>query len=239
MTLEPTNHITEKLTKEELISKISKQVCRSRELIEGNGGFHIRRGMAHAISGYCEDVFALYVAQYLNRKDLNFLVDKVISTKFDDDKKSTSFKPDLAIIDENNILTHYFDLKTNLGWNRHLENYLKEKNNFINKLKKHGKAWVTSKKSWLKQVDDKGHEIEFNNTYKLNSCQNITISEKLQYHMVVVFGGNMNEKDMLHNLKVAESLKDNISIDVLYKNKQINNKAFDNIHEALNTLLIN
>ncbi|WP_338733457.1 hypothetical protein [Mangrovimonas cancribranchiae] len=227
---------TNAMTKEKLIEKIKCQVYKSRELIDGNGGFHIRRGMAHAISGYCEDVFALYVAQYLNRTDLKFFVDKVISTRFPGNEKSTSFKPDLAIINENNVLTHYFDLKTNLGWNRKLENYLTEKDNFIRKLKNHNKAWVTSKRDWLKNVDDKGNEIKFNKTFKLDSRENITISDDLEYHMVVVFGGNMNEEDMIRNIDVANTLSC-VRINVLYENKQINNKAFENIHMVLKPLL--
>ncbi len=78
-----TNHTVEKLSQEDLIIKIREQVYKNKFLSEGNGGYHIRRGMAHTVSGYCEDIFALYVALYLNNKKLSFYVDKVSSTKFE------------------------------------------------------------------------------------------------------------------------------------------------------------
>ncbi|MCR8666229.1 hypothetical protein NO995_00900 [Aestuariibaculum sp. M13] len=221
------------VSSEDLIDKISKQVYQSRELIEGNGGFHIRRGMAHKISGYCEDLFALYIAQHINRHDYQYYVDKVISTKFEGDKKSTSFKPDLAIINEQNVLTHYFDLKTNLGWNRHLKDYLTKKNEFITNLKAKGEAWITSKKEWLALEDKEGKEIEFNRRFPLPDYQKITISDSLKYHMVVIFGGNINEKDMVKNMDIANGFDKNIALDVLYQNNTINNTAFSNIHKAL------
>lgn len=225
----------EKISKEDLINNIKKQVHKSRGLLEGNGGYHIRRGMAHTISGYCEDIFALYVAQYLDRNDLSFYVDKVISTRFEGYKKSTSFKPDLAIVDENNVLTHYFDLKTNLGWNRHLEKYLIEKKKLVEDLKIHKKAWITSKKSWLEKLDADDNKIAFNNEYVLPARQEITISDNLKYHMIVVFGGNINSETMEENYRIASSLC-NVKLDVLYEHQKINDISFDNIHKALGVL---
>lgn len=230
-----TNHTVEKLSQEDLINNIREKVHKSRELIEGNGGYHIRRGMAHTISGYCEDIFALYVAQYLDNKKLSFYVDKVISTKFEGHKKSTSFKPDLAIVNENNVLTHYFDLKTNLGWNRDLKKYLGKKKEFIANLKSHRKAWITSKKTWLEKVDENGNEITFNNEYILPNRQEVTISEDLKYHMVVVFGGNINSEKMNENHQIVKS-SDIIELDVLYQNGTITEKSFENIHKSLNGL---
>jgi hypothetical protein len=104
------------MTKEEFIGKIHQHRKNAENLMEGDGGYKIKRGMAHVISGYVEDLFALFLASNIGNKDLEFYVDKVTSIRFNKNKKAKSFKPDLSIIN-NNTLTHYFDLKTNMGWN--------------------------------------------------------------------------------------------------------------------------
>ena len=104
------------MTEMEFFEKVYQKYQESNHLLEGDGGFNIKRGMAHVISGYLEDLFALYIAQKVNRKDVEYFVDKVISIRFFEKEKAKSFKPDLAIID-NGVMTHYFDLKSNLGWN--------------------------------------------------------------------------------------------------------------------------
>jgi len=229
------NQLSKKLSEEDLINKIREQVHKNKFLSEGTGGYHIRRGMAHSVSGYCEDIFALYVAQYLNNKKLNFYVDKVISTKFEGKKRSTSFKPDLAIVDENNVLTHYFDIKTNLGWNRHLENYLYNKEEFIASLRLHGKAWITSKPSWLEKENEKGETISFNNKYPLPNLQHLTVSENLKYHIVVVFGSNINADKMEENYQIVKLLK-NVELNVLSHKERIVQDSFDSIHRSLDLL---
>jgi hypothetical protein len=115
------------MTKEEFIHKIQQYRIDAEKLIEGDGGYNIKRGMAHVISGYVEDLFALYVATKIAKKEIEFFVDKVTSIRFNESDKAKSFKPDLSIVN-NNVLTHYFDLKTNMGWNRDFVSYLEEKN---------------------------------------------------------------------------------------------------------------
>jgi hypothetical protein len=174
--------------------------------------------MAHTMSGYLEDLFALFIATKISRHDLEYLVDKVTSIRFNESEKAISFKPDLMII-ENNIMTHYFDLKSNLGWNRDAENYLIEKNNFIQKLKGRN-AWITDK------VD--------------KSVKRIIISEDIKYHMVVIFGGNINKKLMDNNIKVGAELE-YVKIDVLHNKRKdesisaINYDAFNNIYNSIIT----
>lgn len=209
------------MTEKELINSIIEKAKDARNLIEGNDDFNIKRGMAHSISGYCEDAFALYIARKLQNPELNFFVDKVISTKFEGHKRSTSFKPDLAIVTPENVLTHYFDLKTNLGWNRYLKEYLQKKNTFIESLISHNKAWVTGKKEWS----------DFN-TLSLN------ISPELKYHMVVVFGGNINDRTMKENLEFASNLK-YIELNVLKPegSEKYDPAAFLNIEKSLENLI--
>jgi len=114
-------------------------------------------------------------------------------------------------------MTHYFDLKTNLGWNRNAENYLKEKNGFIEKLK--------GRDAWIKDKLTK-------------SIKNITISKNIKCHMVVVFGGNINKTLMNNNVQVATNLE-NINLDVLHNKRKeenssyINYGAFENIYNVL------
>ena len=122
------------MTEIEFFEKIHIKYKESNLLIEGDGGFNIKRGMAHVMSGYLEDLFALFIAKKINNPELEFYVDKVTSIRFKINEKAKSFKPDLMII-ENGVMTHYFDLKSNLGWNRNAENYLINKNDFISNLK--------------------------------------------------------------------------------------------------------
>lgn len=202
------------MTESEFISKIGAHAIKSRELAEGNGNYNIQRGMAKVISGYSEDLFALYLATKINRKDLLYLVDKVTSIKFSPKGKATTFKPDVSIINDQSILTHYYDLKTNLGWKRDLTKYLKEKNDFIEKIK--------GRKAW----------IRFNNEEK----REITISPKLKYKMVVLFGGNINKNQMLENIRLANSYE-NIELFILHKPQEdksnlISLEDFNRLHIA-------
>ena len=193
------------------IEKVLGHMDKANNLIEGDGGFNIKRGMAHTISGYVEDLFALYMATNINSKQNEYLVDKVISIRFNEEEKAKSFKPDLAIIN-NNILTHYFDLKTNMGWNRHFDAYLKDKNAFIGKLKRR-KAWIRHSKE---------------------DVQEISVAEDLIYQMVVVFGWNINQDLLKRNLEIAKTYP-NVKVNVLYARDdeaneyRVNNSAFNSI----------
>lgn len=205
------------MTQEEFVEKIHLYTRNARNLIEGNGGYNIRRGMAHVTSGYVEDLFALYLATKINRMDLQYLVDKVTSIRFSKNGKATTFKPDLSIINSDNVLTHYFDLKTNLGWNRDLASYLKSKNEFINKIK--GKA------AWIH--------------FDKENVQGIQISKKLKYKMVIIYGWNINKKQMEENIRLASEYE-NVELFVLNNlddNKflVIGKEDFERLHlETLN-----
>ena len=208
------------MTEIEFFKKIHHKYQESNNLIEGNGGYHIKRGMAHVMSGYLEDLFALFIATKINRLDIEYYVDKVISIRFGKNEKAKSFKPDLMIVD-NGILTHYFDLKSNLGWNRNAEEYLRNKNEFIENLR--------GEKAWIRDKVDK-------------TVKNIIISEKLIYNMVVVFGGNISSKLMDYKFKVSDSLQ-NVQLNVLHNQRKderaesINHEGFDNIYNSLSELI--
>jgi len=202
------------MKKEEFIKKIKAHGEKSHDLMEGNGGYKIKRGMAHVISGYVEDLFALFIAKNLDDMELEYYVDKVTSIRFNNDEKAKSFKPDLSIVN-NDILTHYFDLKTNMGWNRNFGDYLESKNKFIESIK--------DKKAWIHWEDRN---------------QNITISPNLNYQMVVVYGWNINQNLLKESLIKAKGFS-NIEVHVLYTNigdsseYEINEQAFDDIIKSV------
>lgn len=200
------------MTQEEFVEKIHLYTRNAKRLIEGDGGYNIKRGMAHVTSGYVEDLFALYLATKINRSDLQYLVDKVTSIRFSKTGKATKFKPDLSIINSENVLTHYFDLKTNLGWNRNLTSYLKIKNEFINKIKGRN-AWIHFGK---------------------DNVQEIQIYEKLKYKIVVVYGWNINKEQMEENIRIATEYE-NVELFILNnldENKllKIANQDFERLH---------
>lgn len=202
------------MTESEFIEKIRLYGVKSRELAEGNGDYNIQRGMAKVISGYAEDLFALYLATKINRKDLLYLVDKVTSIRFSKNGKATTFKPDVSIINEQGILTHYYDLKTNLGWNRDLTNYLKKKDDFIQKIK--------GKKAWIH--------------FSKDGVKDIIISPRLKYKMVVLYGGNINKDQMLENIRLANSYE-NIELYILHqpqedKSNLVSLEDFNRLHKA-------
>lgn len=198
------------MTKEEFIGKIQQHRIEAENLMEGDGGYKIKRGMAHVTSGYVEDLFALFLAINIGNKELQFFVDKVTSIRFHENEKAKSFKPDVSIINEN-TLTHYFDLKTNMGWNRDFVAYLEQKNHFIDTLR--------GKKAWIHHSKD--------------NVQTINIDENLIYNMVVVFGWNINQSQLRDNLEIANKYP-NIKVHILFTQKEngqygINEEAFNEI----------
>jgi hypothetical protein len=203
------------MTNQEFFDKIENFRIQSSKLLAGNGGFNITRGMAHTISGYVEDLFALFIAEKLNRRDLTFYVDKVISTRYNEGDKAKSFKPDLSIID-NQVMTYYFDVKTNMGWNRNFGNYLQEKDNFISNLQ--------------------GQDAWINNFRKEKSYEYIKIADNLKYQMVVVYGWNINQELLKRNLEDSSKFS-NIKVCVLcnYVGNEfrINQPAFESIFKTL------
>ena len=179
------------MTNQEFVDKINKKYQIANDLMEGNGGYNIIRGTAHPVSGYMEDVFALYMAKRIDKISTQYLVDKLISIRFSKKGKATTFKPDLAIL-ENNELKEYFDLKTNLGWNRDLEKYLTKKNELIRKIK--------GRNGWIHFSEDNVQEIKY--------------SKDLKYKMVVFNGWNINPDQLIKNIEFASELE-NVEIFIL------------------------
>jgi hypothetical protein len=127
------------------------------------------------------------------------LVDKGISFRISSNGRAKLFKPDLAII-KDKTLTHYFDLKMDLGWNRDIENYLIKKNDFINNLKQVGEAW---------------------HTIPINSQAHIKISQDLVYQIVVLSKKNGNDDALQRNIELANKLE-NVSLYILTSGMHLN-----------------
>lgn len=194
--------------------QIHRDWCKN--LAEGNGGFNIKRGQAKVMSGYVEDLFALYLAERINRNDLQFLVDKSTSLKFSPKGKATSFKPDVSIINSDNVLTEYYDLKTNLGWNRDIENYIKKKSEFISKIK--------GRKGWIH--------------FSKDNVQEITFSENLKYKMVVIHGWNINQEQLNKNIELVKEFE-NVDLYILYDhyNQRNNIEDFNRLYDFESQLI--
>ncbi|MCC4214715.1 hypothetical protein [Leeuwenhoekiella parthenopeia] len=187
------------MTNHEFIDKIIEAYKQSRSLIYGNGGYQIKRGMSHSSSGKAEDLFSVFIAEKLDSKELEFFVDQGISFRTITQKRAKLFKPDLAIL-KNDTLTHYFDLKMDLGWNRDLEQYLVAKNDFINKLKESNDVWYKT------HIEGKG---------------SIKVSKKLTYQIVVLSGANGNKAAHHRNVDLAASLE-NVNLYVLTSGGHLN-----------------
>lgn len=198
------------MTELEFFEKINNHREWCKNLAEGNGGFNIQRGQAKVMSGYVEDLFALYLAKKINKQDLQFLVDKTTSLRFSKNGRATTFKPDVSIITSDNVLTEYYDLKTNLGWNRDIENYIKKKSEFISKIR--------GRNGWIHFSKDNIQEIAF--------------SENLKYKMVVIHGWNINENQLNRNIEVVKEF-DNVELYILYDhyNQRNNIEDFNRLYD--------
>lgn len=198
------------MTEIEFLDKIWKHQAKCKQLSEGDGGYNIRRGQAKVSSGYIEDVFALYLASRINNHKLEFLIDKLTSLRFSPKGRATTFKPDLSILNSEDVMTEYYDLKTNLGWNREIENYIKKKDDFIQKIKGR-KGWIYFSKEEIKEI---------------------IFSENLKYKMVVVHGGNINENQLKINIEKVKEYK-NVELYILYDhyNNRINTEHFDMLYK--------
>jgi hypothetical protein len=204
------------MTPKEFKDKLDQKYHEAKKLSEGDGGFRIKRGTAHTISGYAEDLFALYAAQLRKDSDCTYLVDHSISYRETDGGRAKTCKPDIAILD-NGVLTHYYDLKMNLGWARDLVHFMQEKQDLINRLKK-ADAWASvtveeNKETW-----------------------GIRVADTLKYHIVVIYGWNGNAKLMEDNIDLAKELN-NVELTILFPPKgsdvAISEEAFTTLDKSL------
>lgn len=178
------------MTPTEFFDKIIAQKEKAHDLLHESKVYDIRRGMGHSISGFVEDLFATYVANNLERKDLIFFVDKVTSFRLDGVLKSKSIKPDLLILKDTGlsskekIATHYYDLKTDIGYGRDMKERLQHWNDLI--------LSVRGKNGWITVNGQHEFDIQFTQTIK--------------YSVVIVFDWNVNKQILEENIAFAKNL---------------------------------
>jgi hypothetical protein len=176
--------------------KFIAQKEKAHDILVSCNDFVIKRGMAHSISSYVEDLFAVYVANKIKQPAYQIFIDKVISYKLEGFSKSKSFKPDVFVLapsPSNSIdsdlfvATHYFDLKTDLGYNREgFGRFIESKSDFIKSIR--------GKEVWTSYLDSSTGEYE-----KIR----IKISENITYSIIVVIDWNINKKTLQSLRQIA------------------------------------
>lgn len=166
------------MTNQEFADKVNSRYSNANKLLIDAGIYKskINRGTAHTVAGYLEDVFAVYAAEIIENPEAQFEVDSSFFVELPTQQKVKNFRPDLAII-ENGIMTHYFDMKTNLGFNRDIKTYLEEKNDFIENIK--------------------GQQL-----YK----SDLRLAHDLKYEMVIFNGWNVSKSQVQKNIETANAL---------------------------------
>ena len=150
------------MTPREFIDKIIEAYWMAGDLACGEKDKRLTRGLQSPISSSAEDWFAFFIASKFPDEELEFFIDTNISLKYEGDKKTYSIRPDLYII-KDNIITHYFDVKTDLGWNRNFSPYLE------------------GKEQRMKKIQGR--------TCK-SKTRMLTFSENIKYQVVLLHGGN-------------------------------------------------
>lgn len=108
------------MSNEQFIKEIISYYNANRSYSLDPKGYHIWRGVNHSISSKTEDLFARFVAKRLDRKDLEFIVDKTMSYKYNGMARSKQFRPDLAIVKDGQIKV-IVDLKMDMGYKRNFQ----------------------------------------------------------------------------------------------------------------------
>lgn len=200
------------MTNQEFIFKIIEEYKDARKLKFGNAGFNIKRGMSHSISGISEDLFSVFIAEKLNDKSLELYVDKPISIRLPNHTRAKTFKPDLFIL-KDGVMTHYFDLKMDLGWKRNIEAYLIERNTLIEHLKV---LSASGEKAWIQDWGEK----------------QVSISQNLSYQIVVLSSGNINKNLLDQNYQIAQKLE-HIQMYILTQGSHLNMYREDDIYKLI------
>ncbi len=168
------------MTNEEFLDQIIVYYEEARHLTCENLNGQIKRGKNHTISGMAEDLFALWLAKKINDNSFEFWVDKPISLEGVEGKKS--MQPDIFTV-KDDIISTYFDVKMDFGWNRNARQYLEDKNNLI--------------------ADIRGKKCK----YKIGNQEVIKcFSEKITYQLVVLSGKNISNEKLVKNIECSLGL---------------------------------
>lgn len=205
------------MTPQDFKSKIDQKYYEAKQLSIDAEGYRISRGTAHGVSSYAEDLFAVYAAELREDKNCTYFVDQSITYRIAAGAKTKTCKPDLAILDEG-TLTHYYDLKMNLGFSRDLTHFMQAKEELMKSLK------VAD--AWINNAQD-------------NEVWGVQVAKELTYHIVVLYGWNVSEQQMLANVQYAEQLEQ-VEFTTLFipkdKDVAICDKAFKKLDQSLKQL---
>lgn len=203
------------MTSQDFITSIIKLYEHSRLLTVQKGNHNIWRGVSHSISSQSEDLFALMVAEELGNPSLEFIVDKTFTLKKSDDT-SVQFRPDLAIIQEGQLV-NIVDLKMDMGYKRRYHE--------TPEFKKEELKFKCLRSGAYKDISYK----KDGNTIKVEAINNITnqivvVSEKNE-------GKSSNRTDMVKTISTLDW------VDIFYLSGGVHPNTYDK--NALNKLTIN
>lgn len=188
---------------------------------------NIHRGRSVSISGYLEDLFALFIATNNSKKDCNYLIDQPMSFPSSDLNKQVTKYPDIAIQDQPDlIITDLIDMKTDLGWNRN--------------------GMLDFCEDWNRTIElSKGKPTKFKDG-KTKEKKDGTFSKNLHLHIVVASQINSGKKVLDHyeEIKNLENVSLYILSDKVHPNSyEFSDKTiFDRMeirHDEFNRLLNN
>lgn len=185
------------MTNEEFINIVIEYYEKARSLTYKNFNNQLIRGRSHSVSGKSEDLFAYWLADKLNDQNLKYYIDKSLSFYSEVISKTKAIQPDAFII-KDNIVTHYFDIKMDLGWKRDLIEYLNIKNFLIEEIKQ--------KECWYSEGKKRNY---------------LHFSQDIKYQIVVLSGENISLQKLEANINHASKLE-HIELYVLTGNQHLN-----------------
>jgi predicted Rdx family selenoprotein len=134
------------------------------------------------ISGVCEDLLAAFLDSHLNAYD-EILVDQPIS--FFDSKETTNY-PDIALL-RRSTLADIVDVKTDLGHQRK---------------KKDALRFYNDESDFIKRIRGKEGSIT-----KGNERRRIKVARNCLYHLVIISGRNITERELGQWLEIGTARK--------------------------------
>ena len=207
----------------EIISEAYKK-AREVEFLTKKTNDLVSRGTSKSISSISEDLFACYCAEKVEPdKNLRILVDPQLSFKGTNLKNKSGKKPLLirpdVVISKDNVANCFFDLKTDLGFNR---------SEFI----KHASAYND-------RIDRiKGLQAHYKDG-KTKAPYQLSFSDDLKLCYVILSSKNLRNHKMANLIEQARKLK-NIKVFVLTTGTHLNdygkNSPAKINHEEFNEL---
>lgn len=169
----------------------------------------IRRGKSHSIASQVEDLFTFFLSLNLT-EDCSFLVDQPLNYR----KKR--LYPDISVV-KNGVITHVFDIKTDLGWNRDgFTKFCHEKQKIIEQFR----------------------SVTFSATDGITKQKfQVKADGVLHYHIIILSGCNIASSKLEKHLKDTERLK-NVHVYVLFPDDHPNYYG-SSVEDFINSAKIN